>query len=679
MDGLKIRVKPRERKDFALASKEKHDTKRPHISLEKLNYEICQAASVNEQMLKVVESFQLSENDQKARELLVQLLQEVFTEFLPDCQIVPFGSSVNTFGVHSCDLDLVLDLEHTKAVQTQGKKSEQTGENQSEDGRSEDSMLSDIDLATASPAEVLELVTAILLKCVPGVHKVQSLSTARLPVVKFSYRELSLQGDITINNRLAVRNTRFLQLVSGLDSRVRPLVYTVRFWAKQKQLAGNPFGGGPLLNNYALTLLVIFYLQNVNPPVLPSVEQLKNLACEEEQCVIDGWDCSFPSLPLRVPTSKNTEDLCALLFGFFTFYSKFDFPGSVVSLREGRALPITDFLGRDEAMTDTPEGSDQKQKQITGPKLGPVNILDPFDLHHNVAGNVSERTHRNFHRECCEAEKYCRSQQYHHKSAKGKSWGLVRLFAPHDGGSQSKDGKEKTLDISIPFRASILSESLRKELGSAGDAFRLHWFGKLCTAVETVFKDVLKCTPAEEPANNQHQTKSGKDEEEEVNNNKSPTTTGQQVTTHSGVKRPLPVEESPSSSSSPQGKRQRLDPCAQHPDKSHWSLAQRHQVWAGRRKVRRDLLKKSEESAEPEGSCSSIESRVTQCIIEKEADPRDLLEFRVDAAVVGGGESTKAVLKFSSTNDLTGHFQDFFHFLESFLPKMVDTLLAKLQ
>ncbi|KAL1264023.1 hypothetical protein QQF64_004378 [Cirrhinus molitorella] len=684
LDGLKLRVKPRERKEFKLATRGKQDSKNTQISLDRLNNELLKATSVNEQMQRVVDSFELKENEKKVRDLLVQLLQEVFTEFFPDCQIVPFGSSVNTFGIHSCDLDLFLDLENTKAFQACAKSSEATGENQSEDCHSEDSILSDIDLSTASPAEVLELVAVILRKCVPGVHKVQTLSTARLPVVKFSHRELNLHGDITINNRLAVRNTRFLQLCSGIDSRLRPLVYTIRLWAKQKQLAGNLSGPGPLLNNYALTLLVIFYLQNRDPPVLPSVNHLKNMACEEEECVIEEWDCTFPSQPFIVPSSKNTEDLCTLLFGFFTFYLKFDFSASVVCLRDGHVLPITDFLRRDEEAVDTAEASGPKPKRSSAPKLGPMNVLDPFEQNHNVAGNLNERTQKNFKRECCEAEKYCRSLQYQRKSTKGKSWGLVRLFAPlSEAGPRSQVETEKIMEVSIPFKAAVLPEPLRAQLALAGKSFRSIWFAKICSAVHTVFHEILKCSPLEETqtvaATTQDKAET-EGNEMEVNNNQSVEDSGSQAKSETGKKRPLTVdeeEEGPSTSTVIEAKRQRLDADMEHPEPVHWTWSQGNRVWAGRRKVRRDLLKTSDETSKPEGGCIDIESRVTQSIVEKEEKLQELLEFKVDAEVVGGNESTKVVLRFHPSHDTTGVFQDFFHFLESFLPKMAETILGR--
>lgn len=365
--------------------------------------------------------------------------------------------------------------------------------------------------------------------------------------------------------------------------------------------------------------------------------------------------------------------LGTLLAGFFNFYAKFDFASSVISLRDGRALPITDFLKPNKDEEAMEEENPNKAKHH-GPKLGPLNLLDPFELSHNVAGNLNERSQRSFQRECQEAEKYCRSLQYQRKSTKGKSWGLVRLLTPH---SEVAPAKTEQLTISIPFKSALLPEGLRAQLQEAGDDFRLLWFQRVCTAVCGVFQNVLSChlNPSADASFGEEAMEGKGALSDSLNTSANDSMDSQSEapalgTSKVGAKRTLSSDSD--APASPQGKKPRFSKRSKL-DVPHWVFEQKHLVWAGRRKVRRELSKDTD--SRPEGSCVELESQVTAHIVAKEAELKEPLEFSVQPQMVGGTESTRAVVRMEPTSDQTGVFHDFFHFLEAFLPKMVETLL----
>ncbi|KAL8184244.1 UNVERIFIED_CONTAM: hypothetical protein K2H54_010788 [Gekko kuhli] len=666
LGGQKLRVKPREKKDFKYTPPRKQGSaKREQLSPEKLEQELCQADDVDAQMSLLVQLFEFSEGERRLRDLLVTLFQEVFLEFFPGSAILPFGSSVNGFDVSGCDLDLFLDLEKTKKFQASAKSPTETpvrgqakdGASPEPDACSEDSILSDIDLASATVPEVLELVATVLRKCVPGVHHVQVVPNARRPVVKFCHKESGLRGDISIDNKLALRNTRFLQLCTETDERVRPLVYVVRHWAKQQALAGNPFGGGPLLNNYALTLLVLFFLQTRSPPVLPTVARLKELSEDGEQTVVDGWDCSFPKDSTQLESGSNKENLCTLLAEFFHVFGDYDFPGHVISLREGQLLPLPSVL-----------------KSEVGSKLkpGPFNLQDPFELSHNVAANVNEKTALRFRRCCQVAAKYCRSLQYQRKSSKGKIWGLVRLFQP--GTADAEVLAAAGLVINFPLALAALPAQSRELLCRAGD-FHQQWFRKVCAGIAFVLRDVLKCSCSEE-----------QEELEEEQPAVAECKQGGQETEvraeqpSAGRKRSLDEEEA-AGSSSPSPKRPRTDTLLPEGHSMTWNCAVWHKVWLGRRRVRRQLRGPQPDPQHTAGSLE-LEAKVSEAISQQagEARPADpLFQFAVHAragASASGEQDGRLSLHFEPAPEQAAAFQEFFHFLQGFLPRAVEQQLA---
>lgn len=94
------------------------------------------------------------------------------------------------------------------------------------------------------------------------VANVLGVLNARVPIVKFIHVKTGLSVDLSFKNKMSVLNTEFIRLCVEADSRIRYVMVGVRYWAARQDLSGGGRGGRTWkITNYALTLLVIFYLQ----------------------------------------------------------------------------------------------------------------------------------------------------------------------------------------------------------------------------------------------------------------------------------------------------------------------------------------------------------------------------------------------------------------------------------
>lgn len=116
--------------------------------------------------------------------------------------------------------------------------------------------------------------------------------------------------------------------------------------------------------------MLISYLQNCDPPVLPRLQE-DFRSDNRERRLVDNWDTSFAqvetSLLQRWP--KNKESCAQLLIGYFDYYSRFDFRNFVVQCRREMIL---------------------SKMEKEWPR--PLCVEDPFDLSHNLSSGVNKKS-----------------------------------------------------------------------------------------------------------------------------------------------------------------------------------------------------------------------------------------------------------------------------------------------
>uniref|UniRef100_A0A5F8G275 RNA uridylyltransferase n=1 Tax=Monodelphis domestica TaxID=13616 RepID=A0A5F8G275_MONDO len=280
-------------------------------------------------------------SEQQSREqILASLERFIQKEYNEKARLCLFGSSKNGFGFRDSDLDICMTLDgHENAEKLNCK-------------------------------EIIEGLAKIL-KRHPGLKNILPITTAKVPIVKFEHRRSGLEGDISLYNTLAQHNTRMLATYAAIDPRVQYLGYTMKVFAKRCDIGDASRGS---LSSYAYILMVLYFLQQRDPPVIPVLQEIFD-GKQIPQRMVDGWNAFFfddmEELKKRLPSlGQNTETLGELWLGLLRFYTEeFDFKEYVISIRQKKLL--TTF-----------------EKQWTSKCIA---IEDPFDLNHNLGAGVSRK------------------------------------------------------------------------------------------------------------------------------------------------------------------------------------------------------------------------------------------------------------------------------------------------
>ncbi|XP_011076791.1 protein HESO1 isoform X2 [Sesamum indicum] len=188
-------------------------------------------------------------------------------ESLRGATVEPFGSFASNLFTKWGDLDISIELQNGSYISSPGRKHKQ-------------SLLGDVLRALRKKG---------------GFRRMQFISNARVPILKFECYDISC--DISINNLSGQMKSKMLFWINEIDGRFRDLVLLVKEWAKTHHINDSKSG---TLNSYSLSLLVVFHLQTLAPPILPPLREIypRNMVDD-----LTG---------VRAVAEKHIEDTCAV-------------------------------------------------------------------------------------------------------------------------------------------------------------------------------------------------------------------------------------------------------------------------------------------------------------------------------------------------------------------------------
>lgn len=197
------------------------------------------------------------------------------------------------------------------------------------------------------------------------------------------------QVDISVSSSFGLYNSRFLKFLTQLEPRFYQLAMFLKYWSKQNGLVNTE-----IFSSYALTMMILFFLQNTDPWILPSVERLQQLATEKQPeklpTIVDAYNFTFCDDTTLIERSANTQTVPELIVQFFNFYRAFDYQTNAICPRIGR------IISKEELRKIKMEA-----KLETHFRPSYLTIEDPFLLEHNCGAIFQQQNKSKWKRIVC--------------------------------------------------------------------------------------------------------------------------------------------------------------------------------------------------------------------------------------------------------------------------------------
>ncbi|KAJ0175917.1 hypothetical protein K1T71_008091 [Dendrolimus kikuchii] len=304
-----------------------------------------------QQVDRVMAAVRLTQEDVNALSAVYVDLENILQTMWPGCQAIPFGSITTGLGIKTSDADCFILVPPQYRI----------------------------------PSTSFVNRAKRLLQMHPQVFtEVISIPRANTPIVKFFHIPTKMNCDVSFKTTLGVQNSKLIAFLLHADPRLIPLSVVIKYWAKVHGLSGTG-----KMTNYALTMMVIFYLQQPPISILPPIAWLQR--DHSYDFFVDFWNTGFMGRRDLLPPVTNKFSISELLGGFFEFYSTFNFDEMVICPYLGVPIRKGDF----KDFHVLPEALQRYKNNVINKLVLPMKndtmicVQDPVEQSHNVASSIT--------------------------------------------------------------------------------------------------------------------------------------------------------------------------------------------------------------------------------------------------------------------------------------------------